>query len=284
MNGSGLLPFIKMNGAGNDFVIFDGLVNAVPDDLSELAKRVCNRRTGIGADGVISLRPATDGDVEMQIWNADGSIDLMCGNGARCVALWMRLQGRLSKHCRIKTATRSVNATIVEFDDRHSAARVIVDMGTPSFDPNSVLSRLDLNPSDLAGHDVRALEYAFVSMGNPHAVVFDHELTDRNVLRLSEAMQQHSAFPDGINVEWVNVTSPRSMAVRVVERGVGETPACGSGACAAVVAATLRGFCESGREIDVQLPGGLLTVRWEPDQNVHLTGPAAVNFTGELPV
>jgi diaminopimelate epimerase len=273
-----------MHGAGNDYVFIDGFVAETPDNADRLAVRFSDRHTGIGADGLILLLPALNNsyDVEMRMWNADGSTGEMCGNGARCVALWMHLQNRIQQTCRIRTASRVVHAEVLDVDPDAMFGLVVVDMGAAEFDADSIRRSLANVTVPQHSEDSEGLEYTAVSIGNPHAVVFGYELSDRNVRQVGSAIQQHSRFPEGVNVEWVRVDSRAQLTVRVLERGSGETLACGSGACAAVVAAILRGHCDQETDISVNLPGGRLIVRWQSSGTILLTGPASVSFTGDF--
>ena len=275
-----------MHGAGNDYVFVDGFNIELPSDPERLAVSVSDRHCAVGADGLILLSPPADDscDVEMQVWNADGSVGEMCGNGARCVALWMHLQNRIQQKCRIRIASRVIVAEVLSASTSTLSGTVIVDMGSALVDLNNIRSVLRNLAVPQNTDDAEALEYTGVSLGNPHAVVFGHELTDRNVRQVGGAIQRHESFPEGVNVEWVQVDSRTQLTVRVLERGSGETLACGSGACAAVVAAILRSHCDRGTDIQVNLPGGQLIVRWQPSDTILLTGPACISFTGNLVV
>lgn len=282
------LPFIKMHGAGNDYVFIDCFEDDLPDSPEALVTQISDRHRGIGGDGLILIVPPEDdsADVEMRMWNADGSAGQMCGNGARCVALWMFLQKRVQQTCRIATASRVVCAKAVHVDASSLCGKLTVEMGSPGFDPTgttSVLSDPVVSVTSSAG-EPQPLEYTFVSVGNPHAVVFGHELSDDNVHRVGAAIQRHDRFPEGVNVEWVDVRSETELVVRVLERGSGETQACGSGACAAVAAAVERGICVRDTDVSVRLPGGEFVVRWRSSGALLLTGPAAVSFWGEWPL
>ena len=266
-----------MHGAGNDYVFIDGFVTPLPQSAEQLASHVSNRHFGVGADGLIVMSPGGHADVVMHMWNADGSEGAMCGNGVRCVALWMELQNRSSGNCRIQTASGMVTATTVNLDRGGSGGIFSVDMGQPSaFAESEVLPGVTV-PGDNAN-----VEFTAVSLGNPHAVVFVDELTDRMVQHVGSKIEKHARFPDRTNVEWVQVVSPTEMAVRVWERGSGETLACGTGACAAVVAAIQRGYCAADQEITVRMLGGRLQVRMDNVGHIWLTGPAQVSFSGIL--
>ena len=271
--------FIKMHGAGNDYVFVDGFVSPMPRSPEQLASMVSNRHLSVGADGLIVMSPSGDADVAMHMWNADGSEGAMCGNGVRCVALWMELRNRSSGSCRIQTASGIVTATTVKLNRSSSGGIFSVDMGSPGASTDSEL----LPDVTLPGDDTN-VKFTAVSLGNPHAVVLVDELTDRVVRHVGAKIETHARFPDRTNVEWVQVVSPTEITVRVWERGSGETLACGTGACAAVVAAIQRGYCSGDHQINVNMPGGRLQVRMDEVGHIWLTGPAQVSFSGILPV
>lgn len=271
-----------MQGAGNDYVFVDGFATPLPPRPDELAPLVSDRRTGIGADGLIYLVPPSDShsDVEMRMWNADGSAGAMCGNGVRCVALWMALQRRVAATCRVATATRVVDVSILRLERERRRGDLKVDMGIPGVPPDS--SEIEESIVVDLGDSATPGEYTFtpVSMGNPHAVIFCDRLTDFEVRTVGAAIEHHERFADGVNVEWVQLLDDRCLKVRVWERGSGETMACGSGACAVGVAAVLRGFSDRNQPLRVEMPGGRLEVNWDHAGHVQLTGPAEVAFSG----
>ena len=272
-----------MHGAGNDYVFVDGFTTGLPNEPDKTAVQVSNRNFGIGSDGLILMVPPTDSshDVQMRMWNADGSVGEMCGNGVRCVALWMWLQNRVRGSCRIKTGSRVVDARVLQVADDCCNGTVVVDMGRVESNSDSEDSFLSDICLSVSGETSLAIQYTSVSVGNAHAVVFDQELSDHNVHYVGRLIQCHDHFPDSVNVEWVQVDSATELTVRVLERGSGETLACGSGACAAAVAAVLRGVCDRDTDIGVNLPGGRLTVLWRSSGQILLSGPASVSFSGE---
>ena len=270
------LPFIKMHGAENDYIFFDGMTGPLPRDPGVLAKRICNRRAGIGADGIICMVSPSDEsfDVQMQIWNSDGSAAEMCGNAARCIAVWMRCKGRISEVCRIQTSDRIITAQKIHVNGEVGSATV--DMGAPE-----LLTAADGQTIELA--DKAPVVLHRVHLGNPHAIVFVDELTDKLVHGLGPEVAQHSLFPHRTNVEFVVVHAPNELLVRVWERGSGETRACGSGACAVVAAAVNTGRIPGNQDCRVVLPGGTLTAHWNPESgNILLSGPVAIAFTGNV--
>jgi diaminopimelate epimerase len=274
--------FAKYQGTGNDFVMI-----ADPSDelvlTPGLVRRVCDRRFGVGADGVIRVASGRDGaELTMDYVNSDGSVGEMCGNGIRCLALFARAEG-LTTSTRIEVATGAGHRVV----DVVEEGRVRVDMGAPSFHPADI--PVDVDGADalhvkLEVEQVTVVEVACVSMGNPHAVVFVDDPATAPVRTLGPALERHPAFPRRTNVEFVRVEGGERISMRVWERGVGETLACGTGACAAAVAARLLAGAEP--TLTVVLPGGELEVTWsgslEPAAPVMLTGPAQQSFRGEI--
>lgn len=305
----GGLHFIKMHGAGNDYVFCDGFARSLPSNLSEFAARISDRHFGIGADGLVAMTPpeansdvsnpqAIDSvDVTMQMWNADGSSGAMCGNAARCVAFWMKRCGRVSDRCRILMGDLLIVADVsaVSLGSTYSD-RVSLQLAGPRCGDGMTLDGIQsvkLFSDSLCA--VAGLPHGLtcdrIDCGNQHAVIFVHSLSDRLVRTLGPAVENHSAFPDRVNVEFVSVRDRQTLEVRVWERGSGETLACGSGACAAAVAAIRREFCDADAEIEVHLPGGALHVQWHSDLGgratvdrrqgeLILAGPACFEFEG----
>lgn len=270
------LPFIKMHGAKNDYIFFDGMTGSLPRDPGVLAKRICNRHTGIGADGIICMVSPSDEsfDVQMQIWNADGSAAEMCGNAARCIAVWMQSRGRVSDICRIQTSDRIITAHEIHVNGELGSA--IVDMGAPKIFTADAGQTIEL------ADGVRLVLHR-VHIGNPHAVVFVDELTDELVMEVGPEIEQHPIVAQRTNVEFVVVRAANELLVRVWERGSGETQACGSGACAVVAVAVNTGRIPNNQPCRVVLPGGVLTVHWNlQTDNIRLSGPVEIAFTGNV--
>ena len=268
------LPFIKMHGLGNDYVYVDGFSPETAAllagaDLSALAIRVSDRHRGIGSDGLVLILPDANNDARMRIFNADGSEAEMCGNAIRCVGKYLYESGRCSRP-RIFIATRAGVRTLVLLVKKGVVEQVTVNMGVPVIRPDA----LEMN-SDPHG-------FMSVNMGNPHAVFFRDSAAALDELHLQgESISTHPYFSEGTNVEFVRVRNPKELDVRVWERGSGETLACGTGACAAAVAAIRNGW--TGREVTVHLPGGDLEINWPSDlQPVYLTGPATLVYRGEI--
>ncbi len=276
-----LIPFTKMHGIGNDYVYVDAFHHPVADPPA-LARLVSPRRTGIGADGLILIAPSAVADCRMEMYNADGSNGGMCGNGIRCVAKYAYEHG-LSRANPMRIET---DAGVKTLDLRVRDGRVYevaVDMGAPILDgpriPISAEGRAIDLPLEVGGQTYRV---TCVSMGNPHCVVFRDDIDGLDLERIGPSFEHHPFFPARVNTEFVRVDDRRSLTMRVWERGSGETAACGTGACAVLVAAVLNGHSE--RAATVHLRGGDLRIEWDRDDRVHMTGPASEVFRGEIEV
>ncbi len=276
------VKFTKMHGAGNDYVYVDCFANPVPKNLAELAIAVSDRHKGIGSDGLILIRPSEVADARMQMLNADGSESEMCGNGIRCVAKYVYDHGIAKKEkLKIETGRGVLEVTLQVANGKVDQVRV--NMGAPILKSDEIPTKLAGDPPVLTPLEVAGREYRVtcVSMGNPHCVTFVDEITDELVLKVGPQIEKHAAFPNRVNAEFIMVVSPRELVMRVWERGTGETQACGTGACAAAVAAVLAGLAE--RKVLMHLPGGDLTLEWAESGEVYMTGPATEVFSGEWP-
>jgi diaminopimelate epimerase len=276
------MRFVKMQGAGNDYIYVDCFQQNVPANPPELARQVSDRHFGIGGDGLILIRPSEVADARMQMFNADGSEAEMCGNGIRCVAKYVYDHGL----CRRETLRIETGGGVLSLQVETSGGlvdRVRVDMGEPILEAKKIPTTLRGNPVVRAELEVagRRLEVTCVSMGNPHAVTYVDEPTDEWVLGVGPRLETDPHFPNRTNAEFVRVISPEEVRMRVWERGSGETLACGTGACAVCVAGVLTE--RTGRKILAHLPGGDLELEWADDNHVYMTGPAVEVFTGEWP-
>ncbi len=279
------MRFTKLHGLGNDFVVLDA--REEPDrDWPELARRWCDRRFGVGGDGLILLLESTVGDWRMRIFNNDGSEPEMCGNGIRCFAKFLRDEGLESRdRFTVETLAGPISPTMVAHHGR--TAQVCVDMGVPRLHPDDIPFIADAGAervvSALLQVDDDPMSVTCVSMGNPHCVLFVDDLAPIRLEWWGPMIERHDRFPKRTNVEFVRVDSRTELTMRVWERGAGRTLACGTGACATLVAAVLNGHSE--RAATVHLEGGDLAIEWrESDQRVLMTGPAETAFTGELAV
>jgi len=277
-----ILQFTKMHGIGNDYVYVDCFNYKVPNPAA-VARLVSPRRTSIGADGLILICPSDEADCRMEMYNADGSRGEMCGNGIRCVAKYAYEHDLARVNpMRIETDAGIKIVDLAVIDDVVRA--VTVDMGEPVLDgpriPVAAEGRLIDFPLEVDGQ-----RYAVtcVSMGNPHCVTFLEHIAGLELETIGPKFEHHPLFPKRVNTEFVKVLSPRELQMRVWERGSGETAACGTGACAVLVAAVLNGKAE--REATVHLPGGDLEIEWRDVNNrVYMTGPAEEVFSGEIEV
>lgn len=266
------MRFVKMQGLGNDFVVVDGFCEPEADDMEALARRVCDRHFGIGADGLIWMSPSEAADARMRIFNSDGSEPEMCGNGLRCAAKFLYDRGRAPAEMAVETLAGVLRARV-------GADGVTAGMGRPRMAPEGIPVRSADNRVEIE-LDGRPVRFFCVSMGNPHAVTFDLYPEGEAFRRFGALVERHPAFPARTNVEFCRVRDG-GIDVRVWERGDGETLACGTGACASLAAAASLG--KIGREADVRLPGGTLRIRWLPDGEMEMRGPAQTVFSGEYP-
>jgi diaminopimelate epimerase len=290
------MRFTKMQGAGNDYVYVNCFAESPPADPVGLAIAVSDRHKGVGADGLILICPSEVADARMRMWNADGSPAEMCGNGVRCVAKYMYDHGISAKE-ELKIETGNGVRDLQLQVSNGKVDQVRVNMGAPILEGPRIPTTLPGNPplrvklalgnSSESGEPplpvaVQELEVTCVSMGNPHCVTFVDEVNDEWVLGVGPQVERHGAFPNRVNAEFVQVLSPREILVRVWERGSGETQACGTGACAAMVAGVLTGLTH--REVLCHLPGGDLKLQWANSGEVYLTGPATEVFSGDWPL
>ncbi|MGO4183374.1 diaminopimelate epimerase [Paenibacillus sp. TAF43_2] len=276
------MNFTKMNGLGNDFVVIAG-EQQLPENVAELAIQLCNRFFGIGADGLVYILPSEIADFRMRIINSDGSEAEQCGNAIRCVAKYVYDNGLTDKE-EITIETLGAGAQKVQLtvqDGKVSSVRV--DMGEPILNGQRVPTTIDAeqvveHPIEVDGREFR---FTAVSMGNPHCVIYVDDAVNFDLGTWGPKLETHPLFPRKINVEFVTVNSRTHADMRVWERGAGPTLACGTGACATVVASVLTGATD--RTATVSLKGGDLLIEWnESDNHVYMSGPAAVSFCGEF--
>ena len=274
------MQFVKAHGAGNDFVLLEDLDDALQPNAVFVAA-VCDRHFGVGADGLIRIVRARDADFFMDYYNADGEVAEMCGNGIRCLAKYVADRGLWSGD-ELRVDTRDgVKRITVERDANGAVVRARVDMGAPILERGQIPMTGTGDPlHEQLVVDGAALEAACVSMGNPHAVVFVDELAAVPFEALGPALEINETFPAKTNAEFAQVLNDHEVRMRVWERGVGETMACGTGACAVAVAANLRGY--TGRTVAIHVPGGTLDIEWTPDGHVYMSGPAEESFEGTL--
>lgn len=277
------INFTKYQGLGNDFILIDNRSSPEPLVTPEQAIQMCDRHFGIGADGVIFALPGANGtDYTMRIFNSDGSEPEMCGNGIRCMAAFLgelEGNGKTSDTYRIHTLAGTITPQLMP------DGQVKVDMGTPRLTAGEI-------PTNLANENEKVINQALevagkswdvtcVSMGNPHCITFVEDVAAIDLEKIGPQFENNSAFPERINTEFIEVVNSNYVKMRVWERGAGITLACGTGACASLVAGVLTKKCD--RKATVELPGGPLLIEWsEVDQRIYMTGPAKKVFTGEI--
>lgn len=273
-----LLNFTKMHGLGNDFVVIDGVRQSIGLSKKQI-KKIANRHTGVGCDQILLVQPPTEKNVDFnyRIFNCDGGEVEQCGNGARCLALFIR-EAKLSGKSRwlVSTMNRQLELTIK--DD----GAFMVDMGSPLFQPADVPFTADRQQEhynlDLNGE---LIKISAISMGNPHAVLWVDSIAQAPVASLGRQIEAHPRFPKGVNVSFAQIIDRSTIKLRVFERGVGETNACGSGACATAAAAIAQDLVDS--TVNIQLTGGQLTIEWLGEGNsLMMSGPAEISFHGHI--
>ncbi len=275
------MRFSKMHGAGNDFVVLD-LRDGTPPPTPDVSARICDRHIGIGCDQLLTVeQPRSAGSLaSYRIWNADGSLAQQCGNGARCIAAWL---------VRDQTAPKLGDFSIdspaaTHLVQREGQGGFVIDMGAPRFEPVEVplFGWHDAREEYMVYTEGESIRFGAVSMGNPHALIEVAAIDHATVEATGGALQRNAAFPESVNVGFAEIVARDHIRLRVFERGVGETLACGSGACAAVAVLTRRGQLDAGREIAVELPGGTLRIRYDQDSGrITMGGPTAFVFEGE---
>jgi len=270
------LEFTKMHGAGNDFVFLDCLKSNI-DDLASIAKKLCDRRFGIGADQLLTVHPSKVADFKMEIYNADGSQVEMCGNGIRCFAKYVYDHGiTQKKELEVETLAGIIRPKIV-------GDLVEVDMGEPILDGRKI-------PVDADGEiknrpltvDGKVYEITCVSMGNPHCVLYLDDIDSLDLEKIGPHFEHHKFFSKRVNTEFIKIISPSEVKMRTWERGAGETWACGTGASAVGVAGVLTG--RTARKVTIHLKGGDLVIEWRANNRVYMTGGAAEVFHGRVSV
>ncbi len=280
------IDFFKMNGTGNDYIYIDALKNILlPQDISVLAIKLCNRHFGIGADGIVLIIPSDIADCKMSMFNSDGSEGNMCGNAVRCIAKYIYENGYTQdKHITIETLSGIKNLYVNESEG--NTTQYEVDMGKPIFDPKLIpaISTKEIIQNEKILINNILYYITCLSMGNPHCVVFVDDLENLEINKIGPLFENNNRFPNRVNTEFVKVLSNNDLSMRVWERGSGETLSCGTGACAAAVASILNNYCEYDKDITVHLIGGRLNVKYEKEGNVFLKGPAEFIYSGQIEI
>ncbi len=277
------MKFIKMHGIGNDYVFVDCFKEDVANP-AQVARDISHRHFGVGSDGLILIKPWSDGDGEMEMYNADGSRAEMCGNGLRCVAKYIYDHHNPGKNKLNLLTGRGPLLAIVHTDNHGLADSVTIDMDKPIF-PGSLVP-VNIDKERVIGEHLsigsQTFTFSSISMGNPHCVIFVDDVESFPVTSIGPKIETHPLFPARVNVEFVQKVSSREFIQRTWERGSGETWACGTGASAVAVVAVLQGMAESS--ITIHLKGGDLKLEYQEGDSVKLTGPAVEAFQGEWPL
>ncbi len=279
------MKFTKMQGCGNDYVYVDGAKENLPKEKKpEIVRFLSDRHFGIGGDGVIFVNPSDEADFEMEMYNMDGTRSEMCGNGIRCVAKFVYDKGLTDK-----TSISIISGGSVKYLDLNvengKVSTVKVNMGSPILKAADIPVIADDTEQEVIAEKIevagKTYEMTCVSMGNPHAVVFMDDVAGLAIEEVGPFFENHERFPNRTNTEFIKVVDDSHIEMRVWERGTGETLACGTGTCAAVVACVLNGL--TGDEVEVKLLGGTLKIKWDREENlVYMTGPATTVFEGEI--
>jgi diaminopimelate epimerase len=286
------MKFSKLQATGNDFILVDALTGPEEGDRRELARAICDRHFGVGADGLILVQNSTIADLKMRLFNSDGSEAEVSGNGLRCFAKYVIEKGRIGKmSSRAGQGNRSLTIETLSgvrkvkaYMSSNKVNRVAVNMGLPQFQTEQIPVRIEVDIIPILEYplviDGKRLTLSLLSMGNPHAVSFlSRPIADFPLAEIGPKVERHPMFPQRTNFEVARVLSKGKIEARVWERGVGETLACGSGACAIAVAAQLLDYVN--RQVDIILDGGTLSVSWDRLGEVLLSGPVEEVFTGE---
>lgn len=277
------MRFTKMHGCGNDYIYINGFVETITQDKKpKLAQSLSDRHFGIGGDGVIFINQTDMADFEMEMYNADGSRAEMCGNGIRCVAKYVYDHGMTEK-TKLSIISCGQIKYLELFLENGKVSTVKVNMGAPILMAADIPVICDSEKviADRLEVGNQVYQMTCVSMGNPHAVIFMEDVENLNLEQIGPLFEHHVRFPNRINTEFVKVVDRTHVDMRVWERGTGETLACGTGCCAAVVACVLNGLTEE--EVAVKLLGGEIIIKWDRKDNlVYMTGPAATVFEGEI--
>lgn len=276
------MKFTKMHGAGNDYIYINCFEETVKNP-EKLAIKVSDRHFGIGSDGLILISPSNKADFKMNIYNADGSEGMMCGNGIRCVSKYVYDNGMTDKD-EISVETRSGIKLIKMNVENGKVVSARVNMGEPILEAEKIPTKFDGKNviRRKLTIDEKEYEVTCVSMGNPHCIVYVDDVKNIDLEKIGPKFENNEMFPERINTEFVHVVSDTELDMRVWERGSGETLACGTGSCAVTVASVLCGYCKRNTEIKINLLGGTLTDIWTDGGDVYMTGPAATVCTGEI--
>ena len=282
------INFAKYQGIGNDFIIIDSRGTDLHQSLivsnKKIVSNICDRHFGVGADGLILLMDSNNGaDARMEIFNSDGTIAEMCGNGIRCLANYIKDQSdkEVSDNCIIQTLAGNIMASF------STSGNVIIDMGTPNFIPLEIPTNLKLDSNNLASGDVvldgTTVKVYAASMGNPHAITYVDNIESIPFKLWGRQLENHSLFPNKTNVHFVEIINRAKLRIKVWERSCGATLACGTGACAVLAVTSRLNLCN--KEAEIQLPGGSLDINWPShDGSIFMSGPAKFVYSGNIDI
>ena len=278
------IQFTKMQGAGNDYVYVNCLDGMI-DNVNEAARIISDRHFGVGSDGLVLICPSDKADFRMDMYSIDGSQAEMCGNASRCVGKYVHDKGLTDKTVITLETLAGIKTLELTLDDKGETTAVRVNMGAPELDPAKI--PIDDDSKDFIDREIevdgKKWRVTGVSMGNPHAVTFIDDVDGLDIEKIGPRFENDPLFPRRVNTEFACVRGDKTIRMRVWERGAGETLACGTGACATLVAAALCGLVEN--EADLELTGGTLHIEWDRESNnVYMTGPAEFVFEGEITV
>ena len=278
------MKFTKMQGIGNDYVYVNCFQEHIPDPAA-LAVRISDRHFGVGSDGLILICPSKVADFQMVMYNADGSQSQMCGNGIRCVGKYVHDKGLTDQTTVTVETLAGVKTLKLHLREDGTVAAITVDMGAPILTPKDIpaMGEGDSFVAQPLNVDGKSWSVTAVSMGNPHAIVYVDDTDSLDLPSIGPAFERHPAFPERTNTEFLQVIDRHTIKMRVWERGSGETLACGTGACASLVASYLNG--KTDRQATLKLLGGELEIRWDEETgHVFMTGPAEFVFDGDYPM
>lgn len=268
-----------MHGAGNDYIYINA-IDSCPANLPELSNEMSDRHKGVGSDGVVLIMPSDKADFRMRMFNADGSEGEMCGNASRCVAKYVYDKGLTSKRKITLETLAGIKVLEITKVVDEKVREVKVDMGEPSFAPENIPTKSNCEVIDIPiSTSLGTLNLTAVGTGNPHGVVIMDSVSDLDIDSIGPEIQNNELFPRKANIEFVRIINRNEIEMRVYERGSGETMACGTGACASVVATSRLGLTD--RRATVHLKGGDLQIHWAENNHVYMTGEAATVFEGE---
>lgn len=274
-----MIRFTKMHGAGNDYIYINA-INSCPANLPELSNEMSDRHKGVGSDGVVLIMPSDKADFRMRMFNADGSEGEMCGNASRCVAKYVYDKGLTSKRKITLETLAGIKVLEITKVVDEKVREVKVDMGEPSFAPENIPTNSNCEVIDMPiSTSLGTLNLTAVGTGNPHGVVIMDSVSDLDIDSIGPEIQNNELFPRKANIEFVRIINRNEIEMRVYERGSGETMACGTGACASVVATSRLGLTD--RRATVHLKGGDLQIHWAENNHIYMTGEAATVFEGE---